>query len=370
MYEEEQQGLRQMKGRSSNKTTNYLSLRDSEPRNFFNGFFGLTVLLATMLIVVPATAQVENEPQITTLSQKLKKVRKAFSLFGVEQFSEFRAVNINFSCRELTDDDNYSPTYSHQCTDTDKKIWIRVAKSQHGDKEPVPVVAAYAGTYQVSLDQFKKEKQYLVDIAGSPDTVEFDKSGEAGIRKNEEKLFISQRLTWGGKNYYYDSGFGYEPDTFRFFARPTKKGTVKITRVFHSGIYPVPVRIDFEESAANIIFDLLPAGFLFVIGYLSFYYHKEHYANIAVTSPRSLGVRGLIYDLLMLLLPCLVLAALAGGGGEICNSSDMFGCTEHSGDYVEAKPGTYIVESFFKFFIVALIGWWISFSKFRHEIMA
>jgi hypothetical protein len=75
--------------------------------------------------------------------EKRKKIRRVFSLFGVEQHESLEKVKSRFNCILLESNDRLSKIYSHKCSNTEYEFQIRTKKSLDADRKVIQVVVAY-----------------------------------------------------------------------------------------------------------------------------------------------------------------------------------------------------------------------------------
>ena len=74
-----------------------------------------------------------------------------------------------------------------------------------------------------------------------------------------------------------------------------------------------------------------------------------------------------IFQLSKIFAFCLIFTAVAGRGGEICDSFDMFGCNSESGEYRDRWSFDSSLEFFMKFFGVVACAWVMAQRGYRLE---
>ena len=107
--------------------------------------------------------------------------------------------------------------------------------------------------------------------------------------------------------------------------------------------------------------------FYFLIWWVIFKYHSKNLEKEDLNRARWVVVRERFFTLLKIVAVCGIFTLVVGQGGEMCSSTDMFGCSEYSGEYRESWSGDQKWETFVKILGVTLFAWIMALKGYKIE---
>jgi len=274
------------------------------------------------------------------MREKSEAEKSAMSIFGFNLYAQISEVEASFTCIPY----DGGGWISHKCSSGKRTLFVQANKRKKGE-----VIVGLKGIQTLSSSEADNEIQRVIGLIGLPDTQNNARDGGYGATK---------RLVWGEGRLLSDEDRESIYKELFITTYPEKDGAVSFHKsVFSSSKFKSNLSFDWDPALGGV-WSLLGWGLFGLVWAFSLKYHSDERRKNPSLWSYLMEVGGILSV-------SVIITMIIGAGGEVCSSSDMFGCNEYSGDYREPWSISQRLEFFVKICGVILLGWWMALRGYR-----
>ena len=301
----------------------------------------------------------ETDGLIQSVFSSFKTETQGKSVLGFTRFSSFDEITQTYVCKKYKSTGNTlfansdGDWVTHSCTKEGKKLILQVRKNRG--------LSVIRGIYDQNKIEAQRDLSTIISLINKPTEyrefgdVRRNEWGKWGISDPDRNLPIYYfRIDFEKKVLGVDSGkVVYDKQNYRVIKTLVNNEKYKKYTTFD----PKPI----WDGVWSVIQWLL----YFAIWWFTFTYHSENLPKEDLNRPRWIIRRERILTFIKIVLVCGFLAVVFGQGGQVCSSTDLFGCSEYSGEYREPWTDGEQWQYFVEILGIALLAWVMALKGYK-----